>query len=88
MPAGSVSSFVLLMEILRQLVDMPSRALSAEPLGAIRQDPRLHHTLGWLDAHFDEPLLQSDVARRVNMTPDVFTKWFKRHVGRNLSAIP
>ena len=84
MPAGSVASFALLMDILQKLVDMPSRALSAEPLsvGDIRQDPRLHQTLAWLDAHFDEPLRQSDVARRVNMTPDVFTKWFKRHVGR------
>ena len=58
--------------------------MSGEPLpvGHIRQDPRLQHTLAWLDAHFDEPLLQSDVAHRVKMTPDVFTKWLKRHVGR------
>lgn len=83
-PACSLAGFVLLMDILQQLVDMPSRALSAapQPVGVIRQDPRLQHVLAWLDAHFDEHLRQSEVARRVNMTPDVFTKWFKRHVGR------
>ncbi len=76
------------------ILDELTRA-SARPLASEAYVPRLNRTsekrLGrvyeFLSTHFEEPLTLPQIARVAAMTPEAFSRYFKRATGRNVSAV-
>jgi AraC-like DNA-binding protein len=78
----ALASFV---DVCRSLLTTPCRSLNSRPLPArtAKPDPRLQQVLASVDSLSGHPLPQAEVAARIHMGPAVFSRWFKKQMGRN-----
>lgn len=81
----SFEALALFIDICRRLLATPSRSLNSSRVSATatHTDPRLQQVLALVDTHSSEPLPQAAVAARVRMGSAVFSRWFKKQIGRN-----
>lgn len=84
LPPLSFDSLGALFKIFRLLLSANRRVLNASPapLGGLRGDQRLQLVLSLIDKLSDDKLSQSHVSKEVKMSPAVFSRWFKLHMGR------
>jgi AraC-like DNA-binding protein len=84
LPPLSFDSLGALIKIFQLLLSADRRLLnsSATPPGGLRGDQRLQHVLSLIDKSSDDAVSQSYVSKEVKMSPAVFSRWFKLHMGR------
>lgn len=80
--ASDFTAFARVIEIFELLLQLPHESLNAASMPNVaKPNPRLQELLEWIENNISQPLPQSEVAKRVNMTPAVFSRWFKASVG-------
>jgi len=83
-PPYSFEALALFIDICRRLLLTPSRSLNSSRVSTTttHADPRLQQVLALVDAQSGGPLLQTAVAAQVRMGSAVFSRWFKKQMGR------
>ncbi|MCX6925861.1 MAG: helix-turn-helix domain-containing protein [Verrucomicrobia bacterium] len=80
----SFEALARFIDVCRRLLVTPSRSLNSrpQPASAAQPDPRLQQALALVDTLSGDTLPQAEVAARIHMGPAVFSRWFKKQMGR------
>jgi len=74
----------LLLEALGTLIDAEATAISSGTLPEA-DDPRVDRACRFVLEHLDQPIARGEVAAHVGLSPEAFSRFFKRRTGRTLT---